>query len=749
MGIYKHLSLSLHNKQCRTKPWKMYVLCSPLYILAIAIAHNRCSARFSRFLVRPRHKIVHEAERKITENRERRIKKRNHARRMPPPRTRNAAVNIATASSVTNPSLSPLNKKPGIRPPTPAEALAVLCEWIVDPPPLQQLVGSPQLTNSNVNPSASMRLSLAASLINTGDELGGSISAVSAAGTVAPGAAFLNNTMPPVGATSSQQQQSSVPAGQLSPNDVVSRCQHLTLHYGTDRLYTWGGWLGASTDHPSPDLLCCYDLTTSASQQQQQQQQAMGAATGGNAATGGGASSSAAAAAAGSGAGTSSTSSATSQVPLVSHPGWLPSFVRLSGGTQQQLAGGNAAAAPAAVVDGPHPAVSQFAWAEVAPGVALLFGGWTGTTRTNALTMLSVAEMRWKSIDTAGDRPPPLTFATAVCVSGGKKLVIYGGNGADGPVSDVYMLDLTSLVWRLLPSAGAPAKRSSHTATQIRDNLMVVFGGRSVPDLASLSLLGSSLAGLTSAVSGLPGGAGGAAGGGAGGGGGAAVALSAQEKATQQALQAQQQAQALLYAGTPLLMNDIAVFDVAAAHWQIGLRLEGVAPPARFGHSAVAATPNHVLIFGGTNDQGALMNDAWVLAFDKPGAIIWRPVIYSPLPPPVSGKSAADNNSGVTTTPQSATAAAAAIVAASASSSLVPPPAPRAASVLVRLGRSNCIAVVAGRTKPSSLLAVKPASNTARCSSSVHFLDVTRLTISDDHAMVMSETTGTPAQQSL
>lgn len=527
---------------------------------------------------------------------------------------------------------------------------------------------------------------------------------------ILPGGLNLNNI------NQQQQQQLQLPS---STFDHLARTNQLTLLF-QDKLYTWGGWFGCGTEKPPKETLCCYDLNGNTSVAPSANINQLGA-TGVTSAS-------------------SNVASGNTPVPpsastTVSPPpaAWSQHFIKTSPGCQQSI----------------HPGVTQFAWAETAPGVAILFGGWTGTNRTNAVSVLcltyenisnalllqqqqqpsstsahqqhsshqnqtispshhgrtassnqntaatqaaAAANMninlgpvvvKWKTLETTGDKPPPLTFATGVCALGGKRFAVYGGNGAEGPSSDVYILDLTTLHWRQLPSAGCPPKRSSHSACVVRDSMMVVFGGRGVSDLSSLSLsdgLGgvSSLQNANDNTTNSK-----------------SSKLDAKAQAALLAAQQNQQQQALpQFANTPLLMNDFGVFDIASSHWQIGLRVEGLAPPARYGHTAVStAGGNHIVIFGGIGDQGNLLNDCWVLSFDKPGTIVWRPVTHlinprgdTPLPM-ISGVAQQQQQQQKDSHWKDSTPYQ---------------PTPRTGAGVVKVTKS-IVAVVAGRTGPSLL----------------------------------------------
>lgn len=202
-----------------------------------------------------------------------------------------------------------------------------------------------------------------------------------------------------------------------------------------------------------------------------------------------------------------------------------------------------------------HPGTSQATGALVDAQGLVVFGGWNPTagTRVNTVSVLSLElpHAKWTTVATVGnERPPPLTFHS--CCAVGKRMIVFGGNHAEGQSNDTYILETSSWSWSIVPSAlGAPPKRSSHTATIVNDH-MVVVGGRG-------------------------------------------------DQST--------------------VLGDVAVFDVSTGHWILGVRVEGQLPP-RYGHSAVAVGHN-VVVFGGVSEQGALLNDVWVLDCEKLPVLSW------------------------------------------------------------------------------------------------------------------------------
>lgn len=63
------------------------------------------------------------------------------------------------------------------------------------------------------------------------------------------------------------------------------------------------------------------------------------------------------------------------------------------------------------------------------------------------------------------------------CTTDGKNIYIFGGKNEDQRFNDLWMFNLKSLTYQLLPAEGnVPAIRNGHTMTYYNDRLYV-FGG--------------------------------------------------------------------------------------------------------------------------------------------------------------------------------------------------------------------------------------------------------------------------------
>jgi len=118
-------------------------------------------------------------------------------------------------------------------------------------------------------------------------------------------------------------------------------------------------------------------------------------------------------------------------------------------------------------------------------GKIYVFGGGNGLRALNELWTLDVSRLdtlprdasigglKWSLIETNGDPPAPRGYHTANLV--GNLMVIVGGSNGREQFSDIWCLNLESLVWtRVSPMPSY--RRLSHTSTHIVSYLVIVGG---------------------------------------------------------------------------------------------------------------------------------------------------------------------------------------------------------------------------------------------------------------------------------
>ncbi|GAQ80669.1 clock-associated PAS protein ZTL [Klebsormidium nitens] len=90
---------------------------------------------------------------------------------------------------------------------------------------------------------------------------------------------------------------------------------------------------------------------------------------------------------------------------------------------------------------------------------------------------LSLEHPAWRHVDVSA--APPGRWGHTLCCLNGSWLVVFGGCGTDGPLNDVFVLDLDAEhpAWREVAGAGPPLPRSWHSSCTVDGTYLVVFGG--------------------------------------------------------------------------------------------------------------------------------------------------------------------------------------------------------------------------------------------------------------------------------
>ena len=124
------------------------------------------------------------------------------------------------------------------------------------------------------------------------------------------------------------------------------------------------------------------------------------------------------------------------------------------------------------------------AW-DPAAGQLLMFGG--QTTGTPFLgDFWSLGDAGWREIS-ADPRPSPRNFYAMAFDEQRRRLILFGGNTADGPVNDLWFFDPATEAWSEAVIEGeAPSPRSGHDGVWLADSRrLIVFGGRAAAGDAS------------------------------------------------------------------------------------------------------------------------------------------------------------------------------------------------------------------------------------------------------------------------
>jgi N-acetylneuraminic acid mutarotase len=197
------------------------------------------------------------------------------------------------------------------------------------------------------------------------------------------------------------------------------------------------------------------------------------------------------------------------------------------------------------------------------------------------------------------DKKKPMRRSHHSAVLFGERMYVFGGRGAwDEKLNDVWMYVFEHETWEHGEPTNPPAARSHHTAS-IHGDLMYVFGGQRA-DCSCLDefivLEMNEMRWTTPRTKHR---------------GDDTVPL-ARDSHSASCLDT---AQLLVIGGVDDGGNaliDVHSWDLTEGGWT-PMKMSGEAPPARYGHASVAASPVETLVFGGVNVTGEKLNDLWAL----------------------------------------------------------------------------------------------------------------------------------------
>ncbi|KAF9054032.1 hypothetical protein BJ165DRAFT_1338470 [Panaeolus papilionaceus] len=147
------------------------------------------------------------------------------------------------------------------------------------------------------------------------------------------------------------------------------------------------------------------------------------------------------------------------------------------------------------IAPGPRPCARRAHSAVYYKGKVWVFGGGNGLMALNDLWTLDVTgsgagtaarPMRWESIETTGKKPGPRGYHSANLIN--NVMVVVGGSDAKDFFTDVWCLNLDTLVWSLATQQQPSYKRLAHSSTQV-GSYIFIFGGHNGQDYVSDLLL--------------------------------------------------------------------------------------------------------------------------------------------------------------------------------------------------------------------------------------------------------------------
>eukprot|EP01125_Pyxidicula_operculata_P020603 TRINITY_DN7648_c0_g1_i1.p1 TRINITY_DN7648_c0_g1~~TRINITY_DN7648_c0_g1_i1.p1 ORF type:complete len:541 (-),score=75.33 TRINITY_DN7648_c0_g1_i1:69-1691(-) len=110
-----------------------------------------------------------------------------------------------------------------------------------------------------------------------------------------------------------------------------------------------------------------------------------------------------------------------------------------------------------------------------------VFGGLSGVlnNRLNDVQLLELETMKWSTIETKGEKPPPRLSAN-ICVWQ-NKLVVFGGYTGGKRLNDIYVLDLGTKTWSdPLTSGQEPSPRYGSSMNVVGSHLILIGGNTGV-----------------------------------------------------------------------------------------------------------------------------------------------------------------------------------------------------------------------------------------------------------------------------
>ncbi|XP_027049639.1 kelch domain-containing protein 2-like [Pocillopora damicornis] len=240
---------------------------------------------------------------------------------------------------------------------------------------------------------------------------------------------------------------------------------------------------------------------------------------------------------------------------------------------------------------------------------------------SNEVWLYCIETSAWKHVETSGDIPPPMSGSTA-CVIGGKYMYIFAGHHDEGPSSTVFVLDLNKFVWQNLTEKieGNPPSDRDKLCCWTHNDLIVYFGGYGIPPdphkvdescgfftfNTSVEDQFTDIRGWNSHMFVLD-----------------TERLTWSQPQTKGRAPTPRAAQAAAKLGNIAYIfggrymeqrrNDLHAFDMDSMEWSGSIPTTGKVPDGRTWHSLSAVSDKHLFLYGGFNNQGEALGDAYTL----------------------------------------------------------------------------------------------------------------------------------------
>lgn len=130
--------------------------------------------------------------------------------------------------------------------------------------------------------------------------------------------------------------------------------------------------------------------------------------------------------------------------------------------------------------------------AVLAGGAIWLFGGEDMKRRLqNDVYMLDLSTMVWEAVETSGAAPGPRSDHVAALIAGGRHMAVFGGGSHSICYNDIYVLDLETYEWTQPEVHGdvLPVPRAGHAAALVGSKWYIVGGGDNKGGVAETMVL--------------------------------------------------------------------------------------------------------------------------------------------------------------------------------------------------------------------------------------------------------------------
>lgn len=194
--------------------------------------------------------------------------------------------------------------------------------------------------------------------------------------------------------------------------------------------------------------------------------------------------------------------------------------------------------------------------------------------------------------------PPARVNHTAVYDPMGRQMIIFGGNGYGGQLSDTWVFDIEKRQWKEIETEEAPPERYGHTAVYDSDNKqMIIFGGAGKGGVLSDTWILDVEKKKWEEIE--------------------TDETPAEPRYNHSAIYDSASKQMIVFGGSSNkgVLSDIWAFDVKNKKWK---EIEVEDSPAKTCHSAMYdPKAKKMVVFGGSDNMVQYFSDIWILNIER------------------------------------------------------------------------------------------------------------------------------------